>query len=163
MWMSAPTPLTRTSIVLLKASSVNPIGTRRNPRTSIQRISAACISGLTKTKQLQTKLTKTAITEINALNLRVRPVISAISAAPVSGVSKRTQTITKILQSENQKCEAGELKALILNLKFKATDIFDVGSATGAIERNDNGQTNSYFGSGDGDYEKDQNLRVVVG
>src|SRR5438552_2728688 len=94
--MSAPTPLTRTSIVLLNESSVKPIGTRRNPRISIQGISAALISGLVKTTQLQIKLIDTATTEINALRLRAHLVTRAISPALTSGASKTSQGVTLI-------------------------------------------------------------------
>ncbi len=94
--MSAPTPLTRTSIVLLSESSVKPIGTLRSPPKSIHGISAALISGLAKTTQLQMKLIDTATTEINALRLAARRVTRAMSTAPASGTSKTSQGITLI-------------------------------------------------------------------
>src|SRR6266478_9177344 len=94
--MSAPTPLTRTSIVLLNESSVKPIGTLRSAPKSIHGISAALISGLEKTTHLQMKLIDTATTEINALRLPARRVTRAISTAPASGTSKTSQGITLI-------------------------------------------------------------------
>src|SRR5437868_3817093 len=91
--MSAPTPLTRTSIVLLSESSVKPIGTLRSPPKSIHGISAALISGLAKTTQLQMKLIDTATTEINALTLGARRVTRAINTALAKGASKTSQGI----------------------------------------------------------------------
>src|SRR5205807_3577548 len=90
------TPLTRTSIVLLKGSSTNPIGTRRIPGNSIHGISVAPVSDPAKTIQLQIKLTRTATTEIPALRLRPRPVTSAISAALTSGASRTSQGIIRL-------------------------------------------------------------------
>src|SRR6267143_2199371 len=96
MWMSAPTPLTRTSIVLLRESRVKPIGTLRSSPKSIHGISAALISGLAKTTQLQMKLIDTATTEINALGLPDRRVTRAMSTAAANGTSKTSQGITLI-------------------------------------------------------------------
>src|SRR6266480_2347304 len=95
--MRAPTPLTRTSIVLLNESSVKPIGTRRNLGISIHGISVALISGFAKTIQLQMKLINTATTEINALGRRARRVTRAMIAALASGTTKTSHGITLIL------------------------------------------------------------------
>ena len=97
--MRAPTPLTRTSIVLLNESRVKPIGTRRNPRISIQGISVALISGFAKTVQLQMKLINTATTEITALRLCARRVRRAMITALARGASKTShgRTLIKIL------------------------------------------------------------------
>ena len=81
---------------MLNESSVKPIGTRRNPRISIHGISAALISGVAKTTQLQMKLIATATTEIDALRLGARRVTRAIKAALASGTSKISHGVTLI-------------------------------------------------------------------
>src|SRR5437867_222927 len=86
--MSAPTPETRTAIVLLSASSVRAIGILSTPATSIHVIWAAELVACVKTKQLQTKLTSTAATEIALLNVFHRSVNSVITAALTSGARR---------------------------------------------------------------------------
>src|SRR3979490_2967831 len=91
MWMSEPTPETKTSIVLLSLSSVRPSGTLNASGMSIHVNWAAEISGRRKIKQLQTKLPRTAATEMKLLNVFDRPVKSTITAAEQSGRSSTYQ------------------------------------------------------------------------
>src|SRR4029077_3749125 len=165
--MSAPTPLTRTSIVLLSESSVKPIGTLRSPPKSIHGISAALISGLAKTTQLQMKLIDTATTEMKALRPAARRVTRAISTAPASGTSNTSQGITLISilvhkicertpnsqrQTSSDSCFLVSAFASFLSggLEFQTINIFHMGGAAGAIERYNYGKTNRDFGGGNG-------------
>jgi hypothetical protein len=86
--MSAPTPETRRTIVLLSASSVRAIGTLSAPARSIHVIWAAEPAECAKTKQLQIKLTSTATTEIVLLNAFHRSVNRVITPALPSGASR---------------------------------------------------------------------------
>jgi hypothetical protein len=88
MWMSDPTPETRTSIVLLRLSNVKPSGTFKAPLISIQLNSTAEIFGCLKIKQLQAKLPSTAATEIKLLNALDRRVNKVIAVAETNGRSK---------------------------------------------------------------------------
>src|ERR1700682_696090 len=91
MWMREPTPETKTSMVLLNLSSVRPTGTLNAPGMSIHAHGAAEIPGRRKIKQLQTKLPRTAATEMKLLNVFDRRVKSTITAAEQSGRSKTDQ------------------------------------------------------------------------
>src|SRR5207248_4398737 len=170
--MSAPTPLTRTSIVLLSESSVKPVGTLRSSPKSIQRILAALISGLAKTTQLQMKLIDTATTEMNALRPDARRVTRAMSTAPASGTSKTSQGITLInilvhktcgRTPNSQRQTSPDSCFLFGGLEFQTINIFYMGGATGTIERDNYGKTDRDLGGGDSNDKENQDLRVVIG
>src|SRR5436190_13177509 len=97
MWMIAPIPETKTSIVLLNWSNTRPSGTRNIPATSIQVISAAEISGRVKIKQLQTKLMSTAAIEIKLLSAFHRSVNKVITTALTSGASRMIQGTSEFI------------------------------------------------------------------
>src|SRR6266496_542520 len=86
--MVAPTPETRTSIVLLSWSKVKPSGTLKAPPISIQANSAAVMPDCVKIKQLHVKLTSTAAIEIKLLTGFHRSVNSVMTAALNSGASR---------------------------------------------------------------------------
>ena len=86
--MTAPTPETRTAIVLLNGSKVRPNGTWKTPLIPIHVNSAAAAVECANTKQLQTKLTSTATIEIELLNIFHRRVNNVITAALTSGASR---------------------------------------------------------------------------
>src|SRR6266576_1262920 len=86
--MVAPTPETRTSIVLLNWSSVKPSGTLKAPLISIQANSAAAMPDCVKIKQLHVKLTSTAAIEIKLLTAFHRSVKSVITTALNSGARR---------------------------------------------------------------------------
>src|SRR5207302_4703493 len=48
-------------------------------------------------------------------------------------------------------------------LEFQTINIFHMGGATGAIERDNYGETDRDFGGGNGNDKEDQDLRVVIG
>src|SRR6266487_6713757 len=89
--MSDPTPETRTSIVLLRLSNTNPSGTLKTPLISIHVDAGAAILGCMKIKQPQTKLPRTAATEMKLLSAFARCVSNAIATALASGKSKTIQ------------------------------------------------------------------------
>src|SRR6266436_5842993 len=89
--MSAPTPLTRTSIVLLRLSKVRPSGTWKIPGMSIQFSWGAEMLGWRKIQQLQTKLISTAAFETMLLSVFDRRVNSVITAALNNGARRTTQ------------------------------------------------------------------------
>src|SRR5437868_9299857 len=91
MWMSDPTPETMRSINLLRSSSTNASGTASTPRMSIQVNSGAEMSTLTKIAQLQTKLPRTAATEMALLISFQRRVNKVMTPAEPSGRSKANQ------------------------------------------------------------------------
>src|SRR5450432_2702704 len=83
MWMRAPTPLTMKSIERLNGSSVRPRGTEKSGARLIQEIESAADVCWKKMRQLQTKLPRTAATEINALSVRnCRVAIRMMNADP---------------------------------------------------------------------------------
>src|SRR6267143_1906759 len=86
--MVAPTPETRTSIVLLNWSSVKPSGTLKAPAISIQANSVAAMPDCVKIKQLHVKLTSTAAIEIKLLTGFHRSVNSVMTAALTNGASR---------------------------------------------------------------------------
>src|SRR6266487_1925377 len=88
MWMSDPTPETTRSINLLRSSRIKANGTLKTPRMSIHVKSAAEMSSFPKIRQLQTKLPRTAATEIALLIFFQRRVNKEIPPAEVSGRSK---------------------------------------------------------------------------
>src|SRR6266568_2261963 len=88
MWMSDPTPETTRSINLLRSSRIKANGTLKTPRMSIHVKSAAEMSTFPKIRQLQTKLPRTAATEIALLIFFQRRVNKEITPAEVSGRSK---------------------------------------------------------------------------
>src|SRR5438874_2052986 len=90
MWMVAPTPETRTSIVLLNWSSVRPRGTLKALGISIQLKRAVAIPDCVKIKQLHAKLTSTAAIEIKLLTPFHRSVNRVMIAALDSGASRIT-------------------------------------------------------------------------
>ncbi len=91
MWMSAPTPVTSTSIVFVRSSRTNPSGTKRTGRRSSQVSSSAWIFGVAKTMQLKTKLATTAATEMKLLRPGSALVKRTITAAANNGRSKINQ------------------------------------------------------------------------
>src|SRR6266498_1205626 len=86
--MTAPTPDTRTAIVLLNGSRVRPNGTWKTPLIPIHVNSAAAVVCCAKIKQLQAKLTSTATIEIELLNVFNRRVNSVITDALTNGASR---------------------------------------------------------------------------
>src|SRR5207244_332666 len=88
MWMIAPTPETRTAIVLLNGSRVRPNGTWKTPLIPIHVNSAPAAVECANIKQLQAKLTSTATIEIELLNVFHRRVNSVITAALTNGASR---------------------------------------------------------------------------
>src|SRR6266542_6643246 len=103
--MTAPTPETRRTIVLLSASSVRAIGTLSAPATSIHVIWAAELAECAKTKQLQIKLTSTATTEIVLLNAFHRRVNSVMTMVLTSGAIRISQGTSKLIVFEMTKFE----------------------------------------------------------
>src|SRR5438874_5160100 len=97
--MSAPTPETRTAIVLLNWSSVRPSGTWNMPLIPIHVNSAAVVVCWAKIRQAQRKLTTTAATEIKLLNAFHRRVNSVIRAALDSGASRMIQDTSELITS----------------------------------------------------------------
>ena len=92
-------------MVLLSGSSVRAIRTLSASATSIHVIWAAELAACAKTKQLQTKLTSTAATEIALLNVFHRSVNSVITPAPPSGASKISHgTIAFICRAKISSC-----------------------------------------------------------
>ena len=89
--MTAPTPETRTAIVLLNGSKVRPNGTWKTPLIPIHVNSAAAAVEYANTKQLQTKLTSTATIEIELLNIFHRSVKTVMTTALVSGARRISQ------------------------------------------------------------------------
>src|SRR6266403_5640152 len=89
--MSEPTPETTSNINRLRSSRINAIGTLNTPRMSIQVNSGAEMSVCAKTKQLHTKLPRTAATEMKALKFFQWRVNNVITAAEPSGSSKTVQ------------------------------------------------------------------------
>src|SRR6266404_4427559 len=85
--MSDPTPETRTSIVLLRLSNTNPSGTLKTPLISIHVDADAEILDCMKTNQLQTKLPRTAATEMKLLSALNRSVNKVMAIAEPSGRS----------------------------------------------------------------------------
>jgi hypothetical protein len=86
--MSDPTPETRTAIVLLNGSRVRPNGTRKIGVTSSHTNPGAAVADWAKIKQLQQKLTSTAVIEIALLNDFHRSVKSVISVALANGARR---------------------------------------------------------------------------
>jgi hypothetical protein len=86
--MSAPTPETRTAIVLLNGSSVRPNGTRKIGGTSSHTNSDATVADCAKIKQLQQKLTTTAVVEIALLKNFHRSVKSVMTVALANGARR---------------------------------------------------------------------------
>src|ERR1043166_2858833 len=86
--MAAPTPETRTAMVLLNGSRVRPNGTWNTPPIPIHVNSAAAPVERAKIKQLPAKLTSTAPIEIALLNVFHRRVNSVITAALTAGASR---------------------------------------------------------------------------
>jgi hypothetical protein len=78
-------------MVLLSASTVRAIGILSAPATSIHVIWTAELSACAKTKQLQTKLTSTAATDIEPLNAFQRSVNSVMTMALTSGAIRISQ------------------------------------------------------------------------
>ena len=97
--MSDPTPETRTSIVLLRLSNTNPSGTLKTPLISIHVDADAEILDCMKTNQLQTKLPRTAATEMKLLSRFDRCVNKVIAAALASGESKTIQGKLEFIES----------------------------------------------------------------
>src|SRR2546421_8917500 len=91
MWMSDPTPETTSSINRLRSSRIKASGTLKTPRMSIQVNSGAEMSALTKIAQLQTKLPRTATTEMALLIFFQRRVNKVMTPAETSGRSKANQ------------------------------------------------------------------------
>src|SRR5262245_3358304 len=146
MWIVAPTPVTTRSIVLLSWSSVKPTGTLRAPATSIQINSAAAILDCVKIRQLHTKLTSTAATEIRLLTVFHRSVNSVITTALLNGVSSMIH---------------GKIE-FIGSLKFQATDVVDVGCLACPVECDENCKTYGYLGCCNRDDKEYEDLRVVI-
>src|SRR6184192_3332512 len=88
--MIAPTPETRTAIVLLNGSSVRPNGIWNTPFIPIHVSSAAPVVWPAKIRQLQEKLARTAAIEMELLNNFHRSVNSVITAALTAGASRMT-------------------------------------------------------------------------
>src|SRR3954453_3308218 len=95
--MSAPTPVTRRAMVLLNWSSVRASGTWKTPLIAIHLNSAAGLVERPNTKQLQTKLTSTAATEIRLLNRFHRRVNKVITIALTRGASRMSQDTSEFI------------------------------------------------------------------
>ena len=89
--MAAPMPETRTAMVLLNSSSVRPRETWKTPLIPIHVNSDAAAVEYAKIKQLQIKLTNTAVIEITLLNVFHRSVKSVMVTALTSGASRMIQ------------------------------------------------------------------------
>src|SRR3954447_2970092 len=146
MWMSAPTPVTSRSIVLLKSSRTSPSGMERTGRRSIQVNSTGSRFGVANTMQLPAKQASTAVTEMKLLMRGALRVTSAIVTAAMNGRSRIYQG-----------------SALNIILEFQGVDIFDVGGLAGAEQRHNDGEAHRNFSGCDCDDEKDKDLCVVVG
>src|SRR4030095_3880160 len=146
--MSAPTPDTRSAIVLLNGSNVSASGTWKTPLIAIQLTSAAVLVERAKTKQLQRKLTSTAAIEIELLRLFHRRVNSVIRPALTSGVSRMSHGNSKFIELQR--------------LEFQAANVLDVGRLLRAIKRDKDGKANGDFGRCYSDDEKYKHLCVVV-
>jgi hypothetical protein len=86
--MIAPTPETRTAVVLLNGSSVSPNGTWKTPLIPIHVNSPAAVLCCAKIKQLHVKLASTAPIDIELLTVFHRRVNSVITAALTAGASR---------------------------------------------------------------------------
>src|SRR5215469_8770363 len=149
MWIIAPTPETRTTIVLLNVSSVSPSGTLRAPPISIQVNSGAEMPGCTKTTQPQTKLTSTAATEMKLLTAFHRSANSVMTTALTSGASRTTH---------------GKIEFIgFARSKLELADVFDVCGLPGPIEGNKDRKPNGDLSRCDGDNKEDEDLAVVIG
>src|SRR4051794_38224109 len=139
MWMSAPTPVTSRSIVLLRSSRTSASGMERTGRRSIQVNSTGSRFGLANTMQLPAKQASTAATEMKLLMRGALRVTSAIVTAATKGRSRMYQGSADILELEG-------------------VDIFDVSGLAGAEERDNDGETHRNFSGCDRDDEKDKDL-----
>src|SRR5205807_4579846 len=98
--MAAPTPETRTTIVLLNGSRVRPNGTWNMPPIGIHVNSAAALVERAKIKQLFVKLTSTATTEIKLLNAFHRRVNRVMTTALANGARRISQGTIGFIRSE---------------------------------------------------------------
>src|SRR4051794_35948131 len=119
--MTAPTPVTSSSMVLARSSRTNPIGTNRTGFRSSHVISNAWMSGVAKTKQLIPKPASAATTEMNAESPGEPFVNKAMTAAATRGVSKMNQGSALVM--------AGS--------KLQGIDVLDVGRLPGPVEGDD--------------------------
>src|SRR3954468_9274917 len=83
--MTAPTPVTSTSIVLLSSSRTRPSGTNRTGRRAIQVNSIDSRCGVANTTQLPAKQASTAATEMKLLVPGDLLVTSAMVTAATNG------------------------------------------------------------------------------
>jgi|ERR1041385_7104473 hypothetical protein len=95
--MSAPTPETRTAIILLNGSSVRPSGTWKIPLIAIHVNSAAALVECAKIKQLHVKLASTAAIEIELLNVFQRRVNNVITTVLTSGAMRISQGRSELI------------------------------------------------------------------
>src|ERR1700756_989873 len=147
--MSAPTPETRTAMVLLSWSNVRPSGTWKTPLIPIHVNSASETVRCAKIRQLQTKFTSTAVIEIALLNVFHRSVNNVIAPALTSGVSKMSH---------------GNIRFIgFAGSKFQAADVSDASCLPYAKQSDENSKAHRDFGGCDGNDEKNENLRVVIG
>src|SRR6266581_5383404 len=98
--MTAPTPETRTAIVLLNGSKVRPNGTWKTPLIPIHVNSAVAAVECAKVEQLQTKLTSTATIDIELLNVFHRRVNSVITTALANGARRISQGTIGFIRSD---------------------------------------------------------------
>src|SRR5438477_1665329 len=149
MWMIAPTPETRTAIVLLNGSSVSPSGTWKIPLIVIHVNSAAAMVECAKIKQLHVKLTSTAAIEIELLTLFHRRVNSVMTTVLISGA-------IRVIHGKV------EFMGWLACSELQAANVFDVRRLSRAIECDKNGKADCYFSSCDCDDKKDKHLRAVI-
>src|SRR5947207_4991218 len=129
MWISDPTPVTTSSIILRRLSHVNPSGTRKIPGISIQVCSVATMFGCRNINQLQTKLAITAATETRLLSARDRRRNSVIDTAETSGQSRT--------------CHG---RVLFMSSELQTRNVFHVRGLSGAVQRHNDCQPNGDFG-----------------
>src|SRR4029453_10334226 len=95
--MTAPTPVTMKSIERLNGSSVRPSGTEKTGARLIQETEGAAAICWKKMRQAQTKLPRTAPTEINALAVRKGRVATRMTIAEARGRRRAAQGRSEVI------------------------------------------------------------------
>src|SRR6516225_1699812 len=134
-------PVTTSSIVLLKVSTVSPMGICNRGKSS--QMNCTVRSGPKKRMTLQTKETATAAIEMYELSALAGRVNSTITTADTSGANRTIQ--------------GSMARSSVLQL----VDFADLQRLARAVERDDDGEADGDLGRGDSDNEEDENLAVV--
>src|SRR4029450_5044348 len=95
--MTEPMPVTMKSIERLNGSSVRPRGTEKTGVRLIQETEGAAAVCWEKMRQAQTKLPRTAPTEINALAVRKGRVPTRMTIAEASGRRRAAQGRSEVI------------------------------------------------------------------